>query len=288
MPYYPRKRGTTKKPSMAKKSGYRKKRTVYRKKSTFAKRVKSVLYKESESKAVQFFQDNVPLSDYATGAYLGSPNSMLMSPLTPDSFITPIALGNASNQRIGNKIRLSKVTLRGMLNPRTYQTANSSESPSNNAPEPFLVKMWIGYQKDSAYNEIDAALPNFFQEGNTSAAPTGTLMDTFRRINTDKYVIVATRTFKVGPQQITLTQNATVSANNQNYSNNEFKFCQMFSFDVTKYCPKIIKYNDTNNQPNARGLYWFLEAVNITGEKFVTGRFPAEVSYEIDIQYKDI
>jgi len=286
MPYFPKNKGT-KKPAMAKKRGYKKRYTKLPANS-LAKRVKAILYKESETKSIQFFQDNVPVSDYLTGPYLGSGNSMFMSPLTPDAFITPIGLGNASSQRIGNKIRLSRVLLRGMITPRAYQTIDTEESPSNNAPQPFLFKMWIGYQKDTAFNEIDATLPAFFQEGATSAPPSGTLMDTFRKINTDKYVIVATRMFKVGPVSIITSQDTPVVGNNQNYANNDFKFNQRFSFDVTKYCPKVIKYNDTNTQPNCRGLYWFVEAINPTGDTFVTGRFPATLSYEIDIQYKDI
>jgi len=286
MPYYPKKRGT-KKPGMAKKRVY-KKRAGKKPVDTFAKRVKAVLYKECETKSIQFFQDAIPISDYGTGAYLGSPNQMLTLPLTPDASLTPIALGNASDQRIGNKIRLSKVTLRGMVTPRTYQTTNTTESPSNNAPQPFIFKMWIGYQKDTAFNEVDASLPNFFQEGKTSAAPSSTLMDTFRKINTDKYVIVATRQFKIGPQAIVMTQNNPISADNQNYNNNDFKFCQKFYFDVTKYCVKVMKYNDTNNQPNSRGLYWWFEAIDPTGAKMVPGRFPGELNYEIDIQYKDL
>lgn len=283
MPYYPKKRGA-KKPGMAKKRGYKKRGN----KQSFQKAVLSVIKKTAETKSIQFFQDNIPVSDYSTGAWLGSPNEMLTLPLTPDQYITPISQGNSAQQRVGNKIMLSKVTLRGMITPRTYQTTNTSESPSNNAPEPFLFKLWIGYQKDTAYNEVSASLPNFFQEGLTSAAPSGTLMDTFRKVNTDKYRIVKTRVFKVGPQSIVTTQNGTVSLNNQNYANNDFKFNQQFSFDVTKYCVKVLKYNDTNNQPNARGLYWWVEALDPTGISFTAGRFPASLSYELNIEYKDI
>jgi len=282
---YARKRVAAKKPGA--KRAYKSKRT-YKRPNSFAKRVQSVIKSTAETKSIQFFQDKIPVSDYLTGAYLGSPNQMLTLPLTPDSFITPISLGTSSQQRIGNKIMISKVTLRGMITPRTYQTTNTDESPSNNAPSPFLFKMWIGYQKDNAFCEVSNALPNFFQEGLTSANPTGTLMDTFRKVNTDKYRVVKTRTYKVGPQSIVTTQNAPVAPNNQNYGNNDFKFCQSFSFDVTKYCVKTLKYNDTNNQPNARGLYWWMEAIDPTGVNFTAGRFPAEINYEINIEYKDI
>lgn len=283
MPYYPKKRGA-KKPGMAKKRGYKKRGN----KQSFQKAVLSVIKKTAETKSIQFFQDNIPVSDYPTGAWLGSPNEMLTLPLTPDQYITPISQGNSAQQRVGNKIMLSKVTLRGMVTPRTYQTTNTTESPSNNAPEPFLFKLWIGYQKDTAYNEVSASLPNFFQEGLSSSPPSGTLMDVFRKVNTDKYRIVKTKTFKVGPQSIVTTQNGTVSLNNQQYANNDFKFCQQFSFDVTKYCVKVLKYNDTNNQPNARGLYWWVEALDPTGISFTAGRFPASLSYELNIEYKDI
>jgi len=281
--YYPRKRAAVKGKKVYKRVAKR----PYKRPANFAKKVKAVLARNVETKSIQYYQDNVPVSDYNSGAYLGSASTMFVGVLTPDSFLTPIALGPSSSQRIGNKITISKVTLRGMITPRTYQTTGTEESPVNNAPEPFLFKMWIGYQKATAYNEPDSGFPGFFQEGGTSGNPTGTLMDTFRKINTDKYTIVATRTFKVGPQSITLSQNTPVVANNQNYANNDFKFCQRFSFDVTKHCVKTVRYNDTNNQPNTRGLFWWVEAINTTGVNFVAGRFPAEMSYEVDIQYKD-
>lgn len=281
--YYPRKRAAVKGKKVYKRVAKR----PYKRPATFAKKVKAVLARNVETKSIQFYQDNIPVSDYPTGAYLGTASTMFVGVLTPDSFLTPIALGTSSSQRIGNKITLSKVTLRGMITPRTYQSTNTEESPYNNAPEPFLFKMWIGYQKATAYNEPDSGFAGFFQEGGTSATPTGTLMDTFRKINTDKYTIVATRTFKVGPQSIITSQNTPVNANNQNYANNDFKFCQRFSFDVTKHCVKTVKYNDTNNQPNTRGLFWWVEAINTTGTNFVAGRFPAEMNYEVDIQYKD-
>jgi len=285
--YYARKRAAAKKPT-AKRVYKRVSRRPYKRPASFNKKVMSVIKRTAESKNIQFFQDNIPVSDYPTGAYLGSSNTMLTLPLTPDAFITPISLGTSSQQRIGNKIMLSKVTLRGMITPRDLIANNSDQVPINNEPMPFLFKMWIGYQKDTAFNEVTAALPSFFQEGSTSAAPTGTLMDTFRKVNTDKYHIVKTRTFKVGPQAILTSQATANNTNNQQYGNNDFKFCQQFSFDVTKYCVKVLKYNDTNNQPNARGLYWWMEAINPTGTNFTSGRFPAELNYEINIEYKDI
>jgi len=31
-----------------------------------------------------------------------------------------------------------------------------------------------------------------------------------------------------------------------------------------------------------------MEAIDPTGKNFTTGRFPAEISYEINIEYKDL
>jgi len=256
--------------------------------ASFYKKVQSVIKKSAETKSIQFYQDNLPVSDYKTGAYLGTANNMTVIPLTPDSYLTPITQGAGQNQRIGNSITIHKIFLRGMINPRTFGTGNTDQDPSNNEPMPFLLKMWIGYQKDTSYNEVESQLPNFFQSNNTSDSPTGTLMDTFRKVNTDKYVIVATRTYKVGPHQVITTQGTTANNNNQLYANNDFKFCQRFSFDVTKHCIKTVKFNDTNNQPNTRALCWWFEAINPVGTTFTVGRFPAEISYELDIQYKDV
>lgn len=251
---------------------------------SFAKKVQSVIKSVAETKSIQYFNSNEAVSDYKTGSLGIAVNTMTIVPLSPDSGFTPIPVGTTQSSRIGNQIMISKVTLRGMINPRTYTITGTS----NNAPAPFLLKMWIGYQRDTAYCKVDQTLPNFLQSGGTSSAPDGTLMDTFRKVNTDKYVIVATRTFKVGPSVIVTTQDTPNAPNNQNYANNDFKFCQRFLFDVTKHVIKKVKYNDTNNQPNCRGLYWWFEAIDITGANFASGRYPAEISYEVNIQYKDI
>lgn len=253
--------------------------------ATFAKKVQAVIKRNAETKSIQFFIDNTAVSDYKTGQPAFGPNSMTVIPLTPDGFFMPISQGAGQAQRIGNQIALSKVTLRGIINARTF---NTDEDDTNNEPMPFLFKMWIGYQKDTALNYVDGQLPQFFQSGGTSVDPDGTLMDTFRKVNTDKYVVVATRTFKVGAESIINSQATTANSYNQLYANNDFKFVQQFSIDVTKHCVKNVKYNDTGLAPMTRGLYWWYEAINPVGVNMTVNRFPCNLSYEIDVQYKDI
>jgi len=284
MPYVPRKRAYRKPAAKPMRKPMVKR--MYKRPATFAKKVQAVMNKSAETKSIQFFMDNLPVSSYDVGVYGVGTNQMNQLPLSPDGAITPIAQGTNAQQRIGNSIKLSKVTVRGIISPRAYQATASDTAPANTAPIPFLFKMWVGYQRDTELNEVEPSLPAFFQLGNTTENPTGTLMDTFRKVNTEKYVIVATRTFKVGYGNISFTSGA--GQTNQAYNNNDFKLNQKFSLDVTKHCIKTLKFNDSNNTPKNRSLYWWFEAVDATGSEIATGNFPAEISFELDIQYKDI
>jgi len=250
---------------------------------TFAKKVRSVIQKSAETKSIQYFADQTPVGDYVTGALGLSTYTMPVIYLTPNSNTLPIILGTSVKDRIGNRVTLKRVMFRGLINPAIY---NVSANPD---PRPFIFKLWIGYQRNTAYSAVENTLPNFLQSGSTSTSPQGTTMDTFRKINTDKYVICYSRQFKVGTNQIVAggTAYASLSAN-QNWNNNDFKFNQKFSIDVTRHCVKHLKFNDSDNQPQNRGLFAWYEAVACDGTTFSAGSRGCDFSYEIAVDFTDM
>lgn len=97
---------------------------------------------------------------------------------------------------------------------------------------------------------------DFYQDGNTTAPPQQNYLDIMRKVNTDRFTVVATKTFKVG-----------YSANGASgQANNDFKMVSPFYFDLSKHCPKTLRYNDNvSNSPENLGLYVCFSVVAASG-----------------------
>jgi hypothetical protein len=234
--------------------------------------VTRVLDKKIETKTIQYYTSKY-LSDYYMGAYGGVANTMTVLSLSPNDFSLPIGQATGQAGRIGNKIQTKKLMFRGMFHTRRTSTDLAPCAPQ-------LVKMWILYQKGTAYGDIDPTLPGFFQQGFTSMPPTGSVTDDFFRVNRDKYNVFATRTFKVAPQVQPMTDPVL-------FPNNDFKYSQSFAIDCTNYCIKNMVYNDANTQPNVRGLYCIVESIAADNTIGNNSQFPTQMHYELSYDYHD-
>jgi len=253
-----------------------------------AKIATRAVMKKVETKLIQLPVNDIPLSDYLTGSYYDGPLTCYTVSIFPNAATMPINQGVGQKNRCGNQIRTHRLILRGILSPRIFYQSPTEFYPKNTDCRPCLVKMWILWQKDQAYGLVEPEMPNFLQNGNSSISLDGTVMDTFKKVNTDLYHVCATRTFKVG--------NSWYSKNTidgfdylagQYSANNDFKLSQRFSIDLTKFCIKNVKFNDTDNIPKCRGLYMCWEAIAADGGNLVEASYPINLSYELDYQFKD-
>lgn len=265
---------------MAPKKIYRKRKIVKRRfprkgnKSTFAKRVMKVVNRTAETKLIRF---NV---DKQIGTYINTNWGLdAIQPLTPYSTIgATISLGNSSSGRIGNKIRTKYLTLKGIMTPVPY---NATANPN---PTPLDVMMVI-FSRRADSKLFAAGLSNFFQNGNSSSAPTGLITDTILDINKDVYQVYYKRIFKVGYSDFAGTGS---SAPAQNFANNDYKYSCRFNLNLTKYCPKIIKFNDTDNDPYSRLLYCAFLPMRPDGNGVSVTATPLRYAMNWEYGYTDI
>lgn len=199
--------------------------------------------------------------------------------LGPDPFSLNIVQGTGQGGRIGNKIRTKRLIWKGTIAPFSYGANYNPE------PQPLQVKIFIFYDKDDP-NAIPnpAANANFFQNGNTSTGFHGDLVDMWSPINTDRYRVLTSKTYKLGFANNAGTGSVAAA---QSFSNNDFKLNCNFYFDLTKYYPKRVVYNDTSTTPLTRGLWGMFVLANASGVIMGAGARPCGVQYMQNYVYED-
>lgn len=207
----------------------------------FASRVKKAISTMVEKKIVRFNGDTI-FGSYNTTNWAS--NALIL--LTPSSGVNVnIAQGVSQAARIGNKITVNRYVFDGILNPSQQQ------SIVNPFPKPQDVMIVI-FQSKVDPTALLASLPNFLQSGSSSIAPTGSQFDSLVPINTDVYRVMYKRMFKLGTADFAV---AGTTAAAQYYANNDYKYCQRFRIDCTKYLPKHIKYNDGAGVPSCNNTW---------------------------------
>lgn len=261
--------------SYKKKSGYRKGPSNYKKKVpkvSFEKRVKNVISHIAETKTAEYRGSLNMLSannvNYITG----------IIPCTPFTSYLSIPQGTGASERIGNQIRIKKLSLKGVIIPSAY---NATTNPN---PRPQFVKLFFLTRKDSPM-EIYSTLTDVFQYGTTSEGFGTALYNLMRPINTDEWMCHLTKTFKVGYASSTGTGGV---AGSEYYANNEFKITNFVNVDLTKYCPKIFKFDDNTVNPSSRNIILYPVVYTADGSVYGGGEVPATFQYNLQVEYYDM
>lgn len=189
-----------------------------------------------------------------------------------------IEQGTGAGMRVGNQVKVKKLTFKGVLTPLAY------DATTNTNPQPREVKMWFFYQRNSPSVLPSNPRTDFFQSGSSTSGLNDDLSDIVAPVNTDKYVVVATRTFKVGYQQFATTGSSPAYGN---FTNNDFKLNCKFSVDLTKHIPKIMKWSDNDNSPMTRGLFCMVEDVAANGGATGTTQRLTGMQYWRSMVYED-
>lgn len=292
------------------KKTYQRKRTFKRKTATkvrkiikrarqapLRKMIKAEIHRQIENKTIQTVSAIYIPTTTSDTAGVDINNAIIR--LTPSSTLSyQIAQGDGQGQRSGNQVTTRKMVIRGVLTAEPYST--TGDRP-NTGPVPIVVRMHLMYDKrtpngidPSNNNEVNPTpqSPNndFFQFGNTTTGFQGTNLDQMQTINTDRYAVLASKTFKIGFQRYDgTTQSTNPTAAQQFYTNNDFKMQVPIRWNVTKYMPKKIKFNDASTSPNCRGLFLMSYGVPATGNA-VTALAPvpqALFRFTTDYQYED-
>lgn len=202
------------------------------------------------------------------------------SVITPASVRTlaPVMLqGTGEGQRIGNKITIRKVLLRGHI---TLATGATTPYP-NSYNTQFNCKMFIGhirYAPPQSPNSGD--LSKLLRSGNTSSDFGQDLLSLMKPINKDYWVINNQRTFKIGISSGAGSSQLTGSANN------DYSMSRMFRIDITKAYKKTIRYSDNTATPENMGLFIFAGATDMIGSPTNYGQV-AGINFEYEVYYDD-
>jgi len=237
--------------------------------------VKQQLAKQVEKK--QWLQSNglKKFTDYGNITF----NNDNVVPLTP-TVGQQLGQGVGMSQRIGNKVRITKATLEIIVYPAPYDNQGNEV---NLLPQPYDVRMIICHGKQTPSEVIVSG--TFFDNGNTTRSPTDNLQDMMIPVNKDLYVVSKDIKFKVGNADYEGNASSTV---NNYYANNDYKLNYMRKFDITKYLPKNIEWNDSQAIPSSfipSACFFIAPAV---GTNTPTGQFPLEYYSEIQIDFTDM
>lgn len=267
----------------AAKKPMRKRRYVrrYRKtKSTFCKKVQHCLKRIAEKKIQVYGSTLSPFCLSASSASLAG-NYIVVTPSQSTSGYT-VSLGTGDNQRIGNRVTTSRLLHKVVIAPNPY------DATTNPYPEPVMVRFWYFKSKfnpvsDVAASQFCGVSANAFTYGNGTRGLQGNLLDINAKLNADDYTYLTHRDFKVG---YALNNGSGSSAVYQQFANNDYKLTIKKTIDLTKYCPKVIKFDDASKVTTS----WIFCLIQVISSDFVglasTNQL-VTVANEIDYTYTD-
>lgn len=289
-----------------KKRTYRKKRPIYRrkagpvkrsirkaKKGMFAKKVKRVVNKMSETKVVNNASVSRPIYNVLNSSqFQGS-----IIPLGPGSAspaLFTISQGTGQGNRVGNKIQTVKMMLRGNVRLNTY-----FNNTTNYNPIPGYVTMWIVKLKPFLNDDVTTLKAvidgSFFQSGSGGVGMSGQTSDLYRQVNSQQIQLIKRRVWKVGTSSFPGGgASGTGDQSNQYWNNNDFSLTRIFKQDITKAVPKVMAFNDANDNYVNRHSYLFFTFIRMDGAIPQTslgaysGVIPAYVDMEVDYMFKDV
>lgn len=235
--------------------------------------IKSTIHKNMENKEqlVQWSQ--------SMGGY-NSSNTLYAFPLTPYTGGISITQGVTQGTRVGNQIRPRKLMWNFVLTQLRYNAA------TNPAPQPLNVEIYICSLK-SAIGELPQAfdINAFFQLGATSVAPSGQVLDATLNVNKDVFQLHRRLRYKLGFANYGGTG---TTPDFQSYSNNEYKLAIFQKLDLTKYCPKVIDYNDSSTTPTSKCVFALVNVLPATGaSSFGAGILPMRIDGHVHLIYED-
>jgi len=158
-----------------------------------------------------------------------------------DTYQFTIPQGVSEQARIGNQIKLKRWIIKGQVHPDAQATTN------NNLPNTNCGYIDLYFGRLNTNEEVNNLLPNFLDNGSTSAAPTGAQNQIFKPVNKDAYKIYYHKRFKMSPS----SPQTGYPQGQPPYNNNDFALVKTFGFDVCKYICKnaVVKFDDSSTTP---------------------------------------
>lgn len=185
---------------------------------------------------------------------------------------------SGQGDRIGNSIKTRRLQFNFVLRPAPYNVT------SNAVPVPQDVIIFFGKVKNSRpLQPISTDFSKMFQNGDSVQGFQSNTQDLIQDVNANWFTVYKTLRYKVAPSSI---NGLGVNTNYQYYNNNDYKFNIIKRMNLTKYCPKTIKFNDTISQPTNDGLWMWATCVNADGSG-ASSTIPLYMDYTVTLYYED-
>lgn len=239
-------------------------------KGSFAKKVNAVIARNVENKytaSVTYKSEvaSINRNRDSQGQMTTSGQYYVWAPGNGVNGMFNISQGTSIQQRIGNKIKLKRWIIKGMIQPNdTFaqapavpltpppgQGAGTSTGIGQNSFVGY-VTLYFGRRMDNL-TPVGNDLNKFFQNGATDITPISNLQETLYPINKDLYKVYFRRRFKVGTGSgfsgggSTLVYDPAPTAPGAN----GFGLTKSFGFDVCKYIAKnkVITFDESDTTP---------------------------------------
>lgn len=258
----------------------------------FKKKVQNVMSKTVEIKKANYSQNNFAITAVPSGNFGNT--IKILNPSNTTGGLYFVAQGSGQGNRQANVINTKKLTFGGVIHINTFWdgTGNYNMCPLYVAM--YIVKLKPGLA-DTVANLNNVIGTTFFQAGNGSVGFDGTLRDLVKEPNNNAITVLMKKVVKVGVSNV-LSAFAVNTPNNANqqYADSTVGISKMFKINATKYIPKKIYFNDSDNAPNTRNTYFFWVPLRVDGGLIqtsgglATGTVPAYVDFSIDYSFTDI
>lgn len=176
----------------------------------------------------------------------------------------PIAQGVAEQQRVGNKLKVTKATLKFIL------------TPSSSSSYPALVQVFIGTMKGNKMTApTSAELADIYQDGSSQASFDATRLSLLRNVNRDLFTINRRMQLKVGP------------ANSATNANNDFPLLVRKTIALPSLMGTWIFNDAPDTTPNNKELFIWCTATNMLDGSVITQINMPTLEYYTVIEYTD-
>jgi len=235
--------------------------------------VKKVISRQAENKTIQWFTTGIDIWNINNANFLPS-----IFPVSPYLGFLNVEQGVGQGERVGNRIRIKRIWIKGTIYPQPY---NSTINPN---PQPVQVILWFFCSRSSP-NLLPNTMSGFLQDGDSARNLQGDLTDVISLVNNDQFRLFHKRVFKIG---YAAYEGTGIQPAQQAFHNNDFKLNRTFKVNLKKHVVKNVVYNDTGtNVPRTRGLFCVAQAVNADGSIMANNITPAQMSFQLSMEYED-
>lgn len=259
-----------------------KKKMSKKKPVAMTKLIRKVIRRYAEKKQL-YYDQTANLASISNTSTTVAGNIWHLTPYIGNTYGPTINRGSANNQFLGNDFRITKYTFDLTIYPALYNAT------TNNQSKPYFVRLYFFKVKKNPVtappvSDFQWVAGNFFEAGGTNQGFYGSLIDLSKKISTENYTYLTSRTYKVGP-----AAPATGSGSTAYHiaTNNDFKLAIFDKINLTKYFKTPIKVNDAN-QTMTPWVFCLAQIVSATGEVTNTSQRPIDIQSVINVSYTDV